>query len=81
MGQKSKQVEKTNASIYIPKTPKTIKRLAAWFIDIILIIVVATGIALMTSSIYGYDSYNNKCYQKEIEYGIYVEDPKGEFSF
>ena len=81
MGQKSKQIERTNTSIYTPKTPKTIKRLAAWFIDIILIIVVATGIALLTSAIYGYDSYNNKCYQKEIEYGIYVEDPKGEFSF
>jgi uncharacterized RDD family membrane protein YckC len=81
MGQKTNKVERTNSSIYVPKAPKTIKRLAAWFIDIILIIVVATGVALMTSAIYGYDSYNNKCYQKEIEYGIYVEDPKGELSF
>ena len=76
-----KNVNVSNKSIYVPKTPKAIKRFAAWFIDIILILVVATGIALITSTIYGYDSYNNTCYQKEIEYGIYVEDPKGDFTF
>jgi uncharacterized RDD family membrane protein YckC len=64
--------------IYIPKTPKVIKRLAAWIVDIILIIVVATGVCLITSVAYGYDNYNIVCSQKEIEYGIYVEDPKGE---
>ena len=72
MGQKTKKVERTNSSIYVPKTPKTIKRLAAWLIDIILIIVVATGVALMTSAIYGYDSYNNKCYiSKKYTYFVY----------
>lgn len=66
-----------NQSMYTPKTPKLIKRLAAWFIDLILILVVATGAALMTSMIYGYDNYNDTCYQKEIQYEIYVEDPEG----
>lgn len=71
------QIVDKKQSIYTPKTPKFIKRLAAWFIDLILIIVVATGVALLTSVAYGYDNYNQICYQKEIQYGIYVEDPEG----
>ena len=77
MSKQEKNLKK-GQSIYTPKTPKTIKRLAAGFIDLILIIVVATGVALLTSVIYGYDNYNQTCYQKEIQYEIYVEDPKGE---
>ena len=71
---------KIERSIYTPKTPKLIKRLAAWFIDLILILVVATGVALLTSVAYGYDNYNQTCYQKEIQYGIYLEDPDGKIT-
>ena len=63
MAKQNKNVDNRN-SIYEPKTPKAIKRFAAWFIDIILIIVVATGIALFTSMIYGYDNYINICHEK-----------------
>ena len=80
MGKNNQKVE-NSSSIYTPKTPKKTKRIAAWIVDIILIIIVATGIALFTSLIYGYDDYNNKCYEKNIEYGIYVEDPTGEIEF
>lgn len=79
---KNNQINSKNEkSIYAPKTPKLIKRLAAWFIDLILVIVVATGAALLASVIYGYDNYNNTCLQKEIQYEIYVENPKGSVEF
>lgn len=80
MAKQNKNVDNRN-SIYEPKTPKTIKRFAAWFIDIILIIVVATGIALFTSMIYGYDNYNNICHEKEIQYEVYVENAEGTLEF
>ena len=80
MAKQNKNVDNRN-SIYEPKTPKTIKRFAAWFIDIILIIVVATGIALFTSMIYGYDNYNNICLEKEIQYEVYVENAEGTLEF
>ena len=77
-----KNVKQDNRnSIYEPKTPKTIKRFGAWVIDIILVIIVATGIALFTSMIYGYDNYNNVCHEKEIQYGVYVESSEGTFEY
>ena len=79
--EKNKEKVENVKSIYVPKTPKNSKRIAAWIVDIILIIVVATGIALFTSLVYGYDNYNDKCYEKNIEYGIYVEDPYGKIEF
>ena len=80
MAEQVKKVDTRN-SIYEPKTPKAIKRFAAWFIDIILILVVATGIALFTSLVYGYDNYNNVCHQKEVQYEVYVESPEGTMEF
>ena len=77
-----KQVQTENrSSIYIPKTPKVSKRIAAWIVDMILIIVVATGIAFLTSLIYGYDNYNNIYNEKNIQYGIYVESESGDIEF
>lgn len=80
MSKKQEKINK-NVSIYTPKTPKNSKRFAAWVVDMILIIVVATGIAFLTSLLYGYDNYNNTCIEKEIEYGLYVEQEKGPISF
>ena len=47
MSKKQEKINK-NVSIYTPKTPKNSKRFAAWVVDMILIIVVATGIAFLT---------------------------------
>lgn len=80
MSKKQEKINK-NVSIYTPKTPKNSKRFVAWVVDMILIIVVATGIAFLTSLLYGYDNYNNACIEKEIEYGLYVEQEKGPISF
>ena len=80
MAEKNKKIDNRN-SIYEPKTPKAVKRFAAWVIDIILILVVATGIALFTSMIYGYDNYNSVCHEKEIQYGVYVESAEGILEF
>jgi uncharacterized RDD family membrane protein YckC len=68
-------------SIYVPKQQKLVKRFAAWVIDIILVVVVATGIGLLTSLIYGYDRYNNVVYEKCIQYGVYVENTEGSISY
>ncbi len=68
-------------SIYIPKPPKTIKRIAAWIVDVILAIVLASLFALLISLAYGYDKYSTRVMEKQIEYGIYVESEKGNITF
>lgn len=70
-----------NNSIYVPKRPPMVKRFAALVIDVILVIVLATGIAFLVSKIYDYDKYYNAVYQTQIDYGVYVPSDEGTISY
>lgn len=77
----SMKTKENNNSIYIPKQPKTIKRIAAWIVDFIIVIVLATGFAFLTSLIYHYDDYYNTYIEKQIQYELYVEADEGTLTF
>lgn len=69
-------------SIYTPKNAKITKRIAAWVVDIILIIILWTGVSLLTSHIYKYDNYMNTVTEKYVEYNLATYDEeKKEYVF
>lgn len=71
----NKKVNKVNYnSIYVPKQAPIAKRIGAFIVDLILVLVIATGLAWATSAIYGYDKYSNKIQESYITYGVLVED-------
>ncbi len=59
------------------------KRFAAWLLDMILISVLATGVAFVLSAALGYDSYGetfDAAYERyETEYGVKFDMPSEEF--
>ena len=63
-------------SIYTPKKPKIVKRFAAWIVDIILIIVVATGISWITSIACNYDKTQTAINEKYVQYDLATYDEK-----
>lgn len=60
--------------IYDLQKASTLKRLSAYIFDVILLVVLITGVAFLLSSILGYDNYSNQlteCYEKyEDQYGV-----------
>ncbi len=76
------KTEKVNYnSIYVPKKPPMVKRFAALVIDVIMVIVLASGIAFLVSKIYNYDKYYNAVYQAQIDYGVYVPSDEGNITY
>ncbi len=76
------KTEKVNYnSIYVPKKPPMVKRFAALVIDVIMVIVLASGIAFLVSKIYNYDKYYNAVYQTQIDYGVYVPSDEGNITY
>ena len=73
MAREIKKVETEKDSIYDSRPAKPVKRIAAWIVDMILMLVVATGIAWLVSLCYGYDNYNSIIEQKYVEYGLKYE--------
>ena len=65
MAREIKKVETEKDSIYDSRPAKPVKRIAAWIVDMILMLVVATGIAWLVSLCYGYDNYNLEDIKKE----------------
>ena len=61
-------------SIYTPKPAKIVKRFAAWVVDIILIIILWTGVSTITSAVYNYDHYVEVVTEKYVEYNIATYD-------
>lgn len=69
-------------SIYTPKNAKISKRIAAWVVDIILIVILWTGISLFTSMVYKYDTYMTTVTEKYVEYNLATYDEeKKEYVF
>jgi len=61
-------------SIYTPKKPKLVKRIAAWIVDFILFLVLATGFAFFLSFATNYDHYVNVVNDKAIAYNVAEKD-------
>ncbi len=81
MNSNTKKEKDNYNSIYIPKKPPMVKRFAALVIDVIMVIVLASGIAFLVSKIYNYDKYYNAVYEAQISYGVYVPSDEGTISY
>ena len=68
-------------SIYTPTNAKLIKRLAAYMIDIITIIILFTGVLFVLSEIFNYMELSNQLEQLYIELGVKVADSEGKYDF
>lgn len=64
----------TKSSIYVPKQAKIVKRFAAWVVDIILIVILWTGISFITTVAYNYDHHLEVVQEKYIEYNLATYD-------
>lgn len=81
MDSHTKKEKENYNSIYIPKKPPMVKRFAALVIDVIMVIVLASGIAFLVSKIYNYDKYYNAVYEAQISYGVYVPSDEGTITY
>lgn len=70
--------------IYDLQKANMLKRISAWILDIILLLVVVTGVAWLLSVATGYDSYSQKLDEiyagYEAEYGIKIDISAEEFA-
>ena len=72
-----------NQNVYIePKIPSIPKRIAAFFIDLVLFLLLFTGIAFVVGEVVGYTSNYDLLQEKYIEHGVGLIDPEtNEFVF
>lgn len=67
-------VETLITSFYKPKLPSFSKRIGAFILDFICIIIILVGLCLLFSVLFGYDQTNEALDLKYIEYGIKYYD-------
>lgn len=69
--------------IYDLQKANMLKRVSAYIFDMILLVVLATGLAFLLSALLGYDRYNDQltaCYQKyEEQYGVTFQISQEEY--
>ena len=63
-------------SVYSLNKASLLKRIAAFIIDIILVIIIATGVGTLVSKVVDYDSHYAKLEEKYIEHGMYIPNPE-----
>ena len=68
-------------SIYTPKLARPIKRLAAYLIDIVMVLVIFTGVMFLLSEMFDYQGVNAKLEQLYIDTGVKIADDKGVYDF
>lgn len=82
-GNAKKVFLKEEKMIYDLQRASMLKRISAWILDIILLVIAITGAAWLLSVITGYDSYNAKLDEiyagYETEYGIVLDISAEEF--
>ena len=62
-------------SVYEINKASVLRRFAAWLIDFIIFVVLATGLLSLTSIIFNYDAEFAKVEEKYLEHGIYTLNP------
>lgn len=70
-----------NNGIYSLNKASIIKRLAAWLLDAIVVVIIAVGFMLLTSVVIGYDKQITKLNEYYEKYDLYVEDEDGNRDF
>lgn len=68
-------------SIYTPRLARPIKRLAAFLIDIVMILVLFTGVMFVLSEIFDYEGMNAQLEQLYIDTKVKLPDDKGVYQF
>lgn len=78
VNEKSNQNDALIHSIYKPKSPSFSKRIGAFILDLICVLIIAIGVAFLTAVINGYDKTQKALDEKYIQYRIkeYNEDGK-----
>ncbi len=62
-------------SVYGINNASLLKRFAAWLIDMIIIVVLATGFCSLTSIVVKYDDHYQQLEQKYLDYGLISANP------
>ena len=71
----NKNIKQDN--VYIePKVAAAHKRFAAFFIDLVVFILLLTGVTLVVGEVAGYNRNAELLEEKYVEHGIYVMDEK-----
>ncbi len=75
---KNNNVEK---SIYSSTKPTYFRRILAFFLDLVLFLVLFTGACILSSSIIGLQDSQNQLNEKYIEHNVYVLNENNEYEF
>ena len=69
------------SKVYSLNKADPLKRLAAWFLDMILIVTIAVGFMVLTSVVIGYDKEQAKLNEYYQIHNVFVEDENGNNQF